>query len=223
MALSALAMQRRLTAIQVLHHRIRSLTKAKGAAANEWGKKEKKALERRDELIEEAVPGAKACRDRLLELQQAHARLKTIRGDKKRDLDTKAQEIAEIEGYLNEVIAADLSSEQPQLGLDLGDKATVAEGLALTPGAIRAIQVAANEVIAAKPEGEGEGDEEADSETPAKAPDPEVVDLVGAISAMGLEGLRLGDAPAEETDAAPKKGRGRGRKKKADAEEELAF
>lgn len=214
--LSALAMQRRLTAIQVLHARIAKLTKARGAAANEWGKKEKEALETRDNLIEESVPGAKACRDRLLELQQAHARLKTIRGDKKRDMDTRAAEIAEVEGFLTEVIAADLSSEQ--LPLELGDKASVAEGLALTPGAIRAINTAATDVMAAK------------SEDPEAKADPEVEDLVGAISEMGLENLRFGEAaPAEdasEEQAPRKKGRGKGKAKAAATEpvaEEFVF
>ena len=185
MSLSAVAMQRRLTAIQVLHAKVSSLRKERGNASNAWGKKEKDALAKRDALIEEAVPGAKLCRERLLKLQEAHARLRTIRSDKSSDLTRRATKIAEFEGFLNEVIAASLNDEQ--LPLDLGEKASIAEGLALTPGAIKAIGAAANEALA-----------DAALQDPEAEPDAEVQDLAGAIAAMGLEGFSLSSTPEAE-------------------------
>jgi hypothetical protein len=175
--------QRRLTAIRVLHTKIQSLTKARGAASNSWGKQEKDALAARDELIEEAVPGAKQSRERLLELQEAHAQLKTIRGDKKRDLDERARKIAEFEGYLTEAITASVEAEQTSL--PLGDTMSLAEGLALTPGALKAIRISASDLVPA----DGE------------ASDPDVADLLGAITAMGLDGLSFGGDPEPEPAA----------------------
>lgn len=171
------AAERRLTAIKVLHYKIANLEKDRKAAANEHGKAEKEALERRDELIEEAAPSAKASRDRLLELQQAHARLKTVRGDKKRDLDSRAQKIAEFEGFLTEAIVASIDVEQQSL--DLGDSMSLAPGLALTPGALKAIGAAANDHVS-----------KARSED--KDADADVADLLGTITSMGLAGMSLG-------------------------------
>jgi len=176
------AAERRLAAIKVLHIKIAALEKDKKAAAAVFNKDEKEALERRDKLIEESVPAAKACRDRILELQQAHAQLKTIRGDKKRDAETRSQRIAEFEGYLTEAIVASIDVEQQSL--DLGDTQSLAPGLALTPGALKAIGVAANDHVSRSAAAE-------------KDPDSDVADLLATITSMGLSGFTLSGETAE--------------------------
>jgi hypothetical protein len=199
---AAIPSKRRLAAIRVLHTKIHLLTKDRKAAASDHGKAEKDALDARDALIEEDVPATKQCRERMLELQKAHARLKTVRGDKKRDLDERAQKIAEFEGYLTEAITSSVDEEQTSLNLG-PETMSIGEGLALTPGAIKAIGAAASDQVAGQD---------------PDAVDPEIADLLGTIAAMGLGSMTLGDgavaALGEGTTSEPEQ---------ADEDEETPF
>ena len=176
--------QRRLTVIQLLHARGQYLDLKIAACRKNHATLIGEATKAQNELIEQADPPKKDALERVHAIRAAKAEIDDRKRAKAAELDTLTSSRKETEQALVEAIQSKID-DTTQLGLDLGDKLALAEGLGLSPGTIQLADAEARRVIAAKGEGSAPSD---------------VTELALAIAGMGISGEKFIVAPSDDVD-----------------------
>lgn len=179
-----LGAQRRLTVIQLLHARGQYIDIRIAACRKNHALLIGEATKEMNALIEQADPPRKDALDRVHAIRSAKGEIDDRKRAKAAELDSLTASRKETEQALVEAIQSKIDDTN-QLGLDLGDKLALADGLGLSPGTIQLADAEARRVIAAKGEGSAPSD---------------VTELALAIAGMGISGEKFIVAPSEDVD-----------------------